>query len=159
MIAIIGCGNLNRQDDGVGPSVIERLRSRFEEEPGVKLFDAGTDGMAVMFRARGCKTLIVVDASQMGVEAGAIHEIPGNELELEYKPGLNLHDFRWDAALHSGRQIFRDEFPEDVVVFLIEAKELGLGIGLSTPVSKAAGSVASRIAEIVGERLRGDGAD
>ena len=109
MIAVIGCGNLNRSDDGVGPEVIANLRSRGLEAYGARLFDAGTDGMAAMFAARGCCTLIIVDASRSGSDPGAIFEVPGEELEQRYQPSLNLHDFRWDHALFAGKKIFREE--------------------------------------------------
>ena len=139
MIAVIGCGNPNRQDDGVGPEVIRTLRLRNKESEDVRLFDAGTDGMAVMFAARGCTSLVIIDAAKSGSAAGAVYEVPGSELERAYAPGLNLHDFRWDAALHAGRQIFRSAFPKDVTVLLIEARELGLGIGLSENVAASVG--------------------
>ena len=153
VIAVVGCGNPNRQDDGVGQAVIETLRRKRIEGTGIRLLDAGTDGMAVMFSARGCSSLIVVDAAKTGAEPGAIYEVPGAELERPYKPGLNLHDFRWDAALHAGRQIFRDAFPSDVTVFLIEAAELGFGVGLTPAVSRAADKVACRIEALIAERL------
>ncbi|MDX8540770.1 hydrogenase maturation protease [Mesorhizobium abyssinicae] len=153
MIAVVGCGNLNRQDDGAGPEVIRVLRAAGLEGPDVKLLDAGTDGMAVMFAARGCRSLILIDAARSGVEAGAIYEAPGHELARPYYPGLNLHDFRWDAALHAGRHIFGAAFPDDVTVFLIEAGQLDLGLGLSVPVAKATLVVAQRIGEIVADRL------
>ncbi|MDX8533111.1 hydrogenase maturation protease [Mesorhizobium sp. VK25A] len=152
MIAVVGCGNLNRQDDGAGPEVIRALRAGGLEGHDVKLLDAGTDGMAVMFAARGCTSLVLVDAARTGVEPGAIYEVPGHELARPYTPGLNLHDFRWDAALHAGRKIFGAAFPEDVTVFLIEAKQLDLGIGLSPNVAAATLSVARRIERIVAER-------
>lgn len=152
MIAIVGCGNLNRQDDGVGPEVIRALRAGGLDGPGVKLLDAGTDGMAVMFAARGCTSLVLVDATRTGVEPGAIYEVPGRELERPYTPGLNLHDFRWDAALHAGRQIFGAAFPQDVTVFLVEAERLDYGTELSPSVAAAALSVARRIERIVAER-------
>lgn len=155
MIAIIGCGNPNRQDDGVGPEIIRALRLKGLESAGVKLFDAGTDGMSVMFSARGCTSLILVDAAKSGSEPGAIYEVPGSELERPYAPGLNLHDFRWDAALHAGRQIFREAFPKDVTVLLIEAKNLGLGIGLSDAVQAAAQTVSRRIEKLVGGHILG----
>ena len=60
-VAVIGCGNPNRSDDGVGPRVIALLREK-SLPPSVGLFDAGTDGMAVMYRARGVSRLIIVDA-------------------------------------------------------------------------------------------------
>ncbi|RUU10382.1 hydrogenase maturation protease [Mesorhizobium sp. M7A.T.Ca.TU.009.01.3.2] len=153
MIIVIGCGNLNRRDDGVGVEVIRALRQRNLEGPDVKLLDAGTDGMSVMFAARGCTSLIVVDASKTGVTPGAIHEVPGAVLERPYVPGLNLHDFRWEAALYAGRQIFREEFPKDVTVFLIEAAELGFGIGLSHDVAASAEQVSRRVEALISERL------
>lgn len=153
MITVIGCGNLNRQDDGVGLEVISELKRRRLEGPNVKLLDAGTDGMAVMFAARGCASLFLIDASITGVEPGAIYEVPGAELERPYKPSLNLHDFRWEAALHAGRQIFREQFPEDVTVFLIEAKDLGFGVGLSDSVLTSAKTVSDRIEALIGKRV------
>jgi hydrogenase maturation protease len=145
-LAVIGCGNLNRRDDGAGPEVLRLLRAApGRGEQGIRLLDAGTDGMAVMFAARGCQSLIIVDACRSGSEAGAIFEVPGAELEHAPAAGANLHDFRWDNALHAGRQIFRQEFPSDVTVFLIEAETVAFGIGLSERVAKAAAEVASRI--------------
>jgi hydrogenase maturation protease len=154
MIAVVGCGNLNRGDDGAGPHVIDALRTRQLEQHGVRLLDAGTDGMATMFAARGCRSLIVIDACRSGSEPGAIFEVPGSELALRYEPSLNLHDFRWDHALHAGRQIFRDEFPQDVTVFLIEAETVDFGIGLSSSVALATQKVADRIATLVRERAQ-----
>lgn len=153
VIAVVGCGNSNRRDDGVGPQVIGMLKRRGLEGATTKLLDAGTDGMAVMFAARGCTSLIVVDAARTGAEPGAIYEVPGAELERPYSPGLNLHDFRWDAALHAGRSIFREAFPRDVTVLLIEAADLDFGIGLTEAVAAAADKVVERIEALV--RARG----
>ena len=149
MIAVIGCGNLNRSDDGVGSELIRALRARQIPRPDLRLLDAGTDGMSVMFGARGCSSLIVVDCCRAGGEPGAIFEVPGEELEQAHQPSLNLHDFRWDHALHAGRQIFRDEFPRDVTVLLIQGREFGLGIGLSPEVAAAAERVCSRVEELI----------
>lgn len=128
----------------------ERLGDR---EPEVLLLDAGTDGMAVMFAARGCRSLIVVDACRSGSEPGAVFEVPGTELQQRYQPSLNLHDFRWDHALHAGRAIYGADFPDDVVVMLIEAADVDFGLGLSPQVAKAVTRVAARVEELVEERL------
>lgn len=154
MITVVACGNPNRSDDGVGLTVLQLLKSRaLAQDPLVRLLDAGTDGMAAMFAARGCRTLIVIDACQSGSEPGAIFEVPGSELTQRYAPSLNLHDFRWDHALYAGKAIFRDAFPDDVVVFLIEAQCLDLGLATSELVTAAASKVADRIEELVQVRL------
>jgi hydrogenase maturation protease len=155
MIAVIACGNANRCDDGAGPEVMRALRAGAlgGKGPDVRLLDAGTDGMAVMFAARGCRSLIIVDACRSGSEPGAMFEVPGEELLQRYQPSLNLHDFRWDHALHAGRSIYGEDFPKDVVVLLIEAADVGFGLELSPQVSEAVARVAARIEELVEERL------
>jgi hydrogenase maturation protease len=156
MICVIGCGNPNRLDDGVGPEVIRQLRFRdFSGAPEPPLLiDAGTDGMAAMFAARGAKSLIIVDACRSGSAPGAIFEVPGAELEREYAPRLTLHDFRWDHALYSGRRIFRETFPTDVTVVLVEAGTVALGLGLTPPVAAAAAKVVDRVETLIKDRLR-----
>ena len=151
MIAIVGCGNPNRSDDGVGSEVLRllSLRNIADWTPQARLFDAGTDGMSVMFAARGCRSLVVVDACRSGSEPGAVFEVPGAELEQRHVASLNLHDFRWDHALFAGRRIFREAFPEDVTVFLIEAENLALGTTMSAAVAAAAVKVADRIEDML----------
>ena len=155
MIAVIGCGNPNRLDDGAGIEVLRRLHARgFDGDAEcVRLLAAGTDGMAAMFTARGCRSLIVIDACRSGSDPGAVFEVPGDELEQRYRPSLNLHDFRWDHALYAGRQIFREQFPSDVVVVLIEALTTELGVGLSEPVLAAVARVTDRIEVLIRSRL------
>lgn len=151
MLAIIGCGNSNRSDDGVGVFVAQALQQRMRASPrdDVRVFDAGTGGMEVMFQARGTRRLIVVDASRSGSAPGAIFEVPGAELQREHAPSFNLHDFRWDHAIAAGQKIFRDQFPADVSVVLIEAQSLALGLELSAPVREAAARVIASLSEII----------
>lgn len=146
-IAVIGCGNANRTDDAAGLEVIKLLKmSRaLSERSDVQLLDAGTDGMAVMFAARGCTTLFIVDSCSTEAQAGAIFEVPGSKVETQFKPSLNLHDFRWDHALHAGRQIYKEAFPSDVTAYLIEAHSLEFGCELTPDVSRAAALAARRI--------------
>jgi hydrogenase maturation protease len=155
-IVVVGCGNPNRGDDGVGPQVIGVLGARpIAADPRVRLLDAGTDGMAVMFAARGCRTLIIVDACRSGSEPGAIFEVPGGELELRHEPSFSLHDFRWDHALFAGRRMFGADFPSDVTVLLIEAASVELSLELSPRIADAAGQVAARVESLMLSRLAG----
>lgn len=143
VLTIIGCGNSNRSDDGVGVHVAQRLKEVLRETPkeNVRVFDAGTGGIDVMFQARGSSRLIIIDAGNTGSEPGAIYEVPGEELTTDREQSYSLHDFRWDHALYAGRRIFRENFPTDVTVYLIEAAKLDLGLEMSEPVLKAADEV------------------
>jgi hydrogenase maturation protease len=157
MLAVIGCGNLNRSDDGVGVVIAQRLLALPQPpDAPVKIFDAGTSGMDILFQARGARKLVIIDASSSGSEPGAIFEVPGSVLENRQAPSYTLHDFRWDHALYAGRRIWADEFPADVTVFLIEAATLGFGLDLSPQVSKAADLVTARIAALIVQHCSAD---
>ena len=152
MIAIIGCGNANRSDDAAGLEVVRalKLRGTLSSRDDIRLLDAGTDGMAVMFAARGCSALVVVDACKTGAEPGALFEVLGHELERTPSSSLNLHDFRWDNALFAGRKMYGDDFPRDVMVYLIEAKTLDFGLGLSAEV----GATVATVVKTIEQRLQ-----
>lgn len=151
MLAVIGCGNANRSDDAVGVVVARALQDRLRDRPraNVRVYDAGTGGMDVMFQARGARKLVIIDAGRTGSEPGTIYAVPGSELEVERTPSLNLHDFRWDHALYVGRKIFREDFPVDVTVYLVEAASLELGLELSTAVRQAADQLIDRLGNLV----------
>jgi hydrogenase maturation protease len=150
-IAVIGCGNTNKSDDGLGPEVIRLLRDRksLRDDSRVSLLDAGTDGMAVMFAARGCTALIVVDACRTGAGPGTIFEVPGHELESSPPHSINLHDFRWDHAIHAGRRIYAGSFPSHVVAYLVEARSVEFGIGLTQDMR----SSANRVVDLIEARV------
>lgn len=155
LTAVIGCGNANRSDDAAGVAVIRALARRPElaGRSDVKLLDAGTDGMAVMFAARGCRRLVIVDACRTGAPAGAIFEVPAEEVAAPHQAGLTLHDFRWDHALHAGRRMYGDDFPAEVTVLLVEAASLELGLELSPEVARAVDRVVDRVVDLVVDRV------
>lgn len=151
MLAIIGCGNLNRNDDGVGVIIAQRLQQYLivQPHPNVRVFDCGTSGMEVMFQARGSTQLIMLDASSTGSQPGAIFKVPGSELEALPEPSYNLHDFRWDNALAAGRKIFQNDFPTVITVYLIEAANLDFGWELSPAVEHAADFVFEELITVI----------
>ncbi len=140
MLTIIGCGNSNRSDDGVGPYIAQQLAAHLKTSPAdeVRIFDAGTGGMDVMFKARGSSELIIIDACSSDSEPGSVFEVPEAELRIRQDPVTNMHDFRWQHALYTGRQIFGDDFPINVTVLLIETQSTGLGLTLSAKVKVSA---------------------
>ncbi|QAZ39049.1 hydrogenase maturation protease [Methylibium sp. Pch-M] len=151
MRVIIGCGNLNRSDDAAGVRVVQCLRERFRDDlpADLRLFDAGTGGMEVMFQARGARQLVIVDACRSGSTPGAIFRLPGSEIGRAHTPAYSLHDFRWDHAVHAGRRILGADFPADVTVYLVEAASLDLGTELSMPVRAAVETVVGHIVDAI----------
>jgi len=134
-VLVVGCGNLLRGDDAVGPLVIRRLQER--GVPGhVELADAGTAGMDVAFRMRGRAKVVVVDAALSGAAPGTVVRVPGQELaELPPAHGVDQHSFRWSHALAVGRWLLGEAYPRDVVVFLVEAASTEPGADLTPAVA------------------------
>ena len=141
-VLVVGCGNLLRGDDGVGPVLIRHLWDRGVPD-GAKLVDGGTAGMDVGFQMRGAQRVVIVDAcvsqresgSQTGAAPGTVYRVPGEELtDLPPLQGLHTHSFRWDHAIPFARWALGEACPTDITVFLIEAGAMDLGAELSEPV-------------------------
>lgn len=147
---IIGCGNLLRGDDAVGPVLVRHLWER-GLPPGVRCADGGTGGMDVAFQMRGVPHVILVDACRSGSEPGATFQLQGSDVEhLPPLAGVNLHAFRWDHALAFARWALKDEYPARIDVYLIEAQSLSVGEPLSPPVDAAMRRLADRLLSTLG---------
>lgn len=148
---VVGCGNLLRGDDGVGPILIRHLWDQGTPE-FVTLVDGGTAGMDVAFKMRGAEQVIIIDASTTGASPGTIYRVPGEELEdLPPLDGLHTHQFRWDHALAFGRWLLGDQYPDRIEVFLIEAAQTEPGADLSAPVEAALHQVLALVRQGWGE--------
>lgn len=135
---VIGCGNLLRGDDAFGPILVRRLLDR-GLPPAVEVADGGTSGMDVAFRMRGMARVVLIDAATTGGgEPGTIYRMTGDDVaELPPLEGINLHAFRWDHALAFGKWVLKEDYPDDVVVYLVEAAGFGFGDPLSPSVAEA----------------------
>jgi hydrogenase maturation protease len=155
---IIGCGNLLRGDDGVGPFIIRKLWDLGLPD-GVRVADGGTAGMDVAFKMRGADQVIIVDAARTGAEPGTLYRVPGEELEqLPPLTGMHLHAFRWDHALAFGRWLLKDEYPQNITVYLIEGACFDFGAPLSPPVVERMHALAEHLVETLnGESVRREG--
>jgi hydrogenase maturation protease len=115
--------------------------------------------MDVAFAMKGARRVIVVDASCIGVEPGTIHKVPGEELTDLTPPEGNLHRFRWDQALGFAMWLLKDEYPQDVTVWLVEGESFEAGDALTAPVQASVERIADAIVADVAADREGEGAD
>lgn len=133
-LLVIGCGNILRGDDAVGPVLVRHLYERGVPD-GVRVVDGGTSGMDVAFGMRGAGRVVIVDAASTGAEPGTVYRVPAEELaELPPIDGLHTHNFRWDHALSFSAWLLGPERPTDVTVYLVEAGSLEPGAPLTPAV-------------------------
>ena len=145
---VVGCGNLLRGDDGVGPVLIRELWEDYGAELplGLELVDGGTAGMDIAFKMRGVRQVLMIDAAATGSAAGTVFEGPGHELEnLPLLEGLHTHLFRWDQALAFAHWLLGDDYPQQVTVWLVEVADVELGAELSEAARSGMAEVKQRI--------------
>lgn len=145
-VVVIGCGNILRGDDAVGPILIRHLWTEGDIPDSVTLVDGGTGGMDVAFKMRGAKSVVLIDAAATGAEPGTIYRVPGEEVEqLPPLQGLHSHNFRWDHALAFAHWLLADDYPDDITVYLIEAEQVTPGADLSTAVEESMKQVSTMV--------------
>jgi len=133
-VLVVGCGNLLRGDDGVGPVLVRHLWELGVPD-GAQIVDGGTAGMDTAFRMRGAGRVVIVDAAATGATPGTVYRVPGEEFaELPPLQGLHTHSFRWDHAIAFARWALGEACPDDITVFLIEVSGIDYGADLSGPV-------------------------
>lgn len=136
-LVVVGCGNLLRGDDALGPMVIRSLWDRGVPDD-VRLVDGGTAGMDVVFAVRNAERVIIVDAASTGNEPGTVYRLDADELvDLAPQPGLHSHSFRWDHAIGMARWMLGTHCPDDITVLLGEVSSVDPGAELSVPAQAA----------------------
>ncbi len=71
---ILCFGNLLHGDDGFGPAVYQRL-SALPLPNDLRLFDAGTPGLAALALFQDCDEVIIIDALAPGVAPGRLNHL------------------------------------------------------------------------------------
>lgn len=143
---IIGCGNLLRGDDGVGVHVVRELEKL--SLPGkVKIIDAGTRSLDMLFQMEAEDKVVIIDAVKGGLEAGTIYRLTKEDLSSPEATPISLHEVKLEYALRMGDRIWGERSPREIVIFGVEAASLIQGIGLSPKVEECLPKLVNLILE------------
>ncbi len=149
-IAIMGFGNPVRSDDAVGIYIIEKLRETIGDNESISIFDMGTAAFEVLFGLKGHDKILLVDAVLNTNEpVGTLFKVPAEEVMSapQEDPMVFLHSIKWDQALSYAKKILREEYPEDIQVYLIAVENTRLEVELSKVVQDAGDKVVNLILE------------
>lgn len=131
-VAIIGVGNEYRRDDGVGPVLIERLEGR--TPAGVSLTLSDGEPSQLLDAWSGADLAVVVDAVLCEPSTpGRIHRSTVDALPIGST--ASTHALGIPEAIRLAEALGRA--PRRLVVFAVEAADLGFGVGLSPAVADA----------------------
>lgn len=136
---IIGCGNLQRMDDGAGVLVAQRLR-----EVGVPAEIQSGGAFELIAGWDNKEHLILIDAVRTGAPAGTIHVWEGSPPQLPHATHFSSHGFGLAEAFRLGQIL--NCLPERITVFGIEGDQFGMGEQVSPDVLTATERLAQQIA-------------
>jgi hydrogenase maturation protease len=123
MIHVICFGNLWQGDDGFGIRVFQRLRSRREWPAHVKVFEAGTAGLAALGYFEGCRKAVIVDALKIGGAPGRVHRLALDEIDVP-DVAYSLHQLGVNHLLAAMTVAFAGRDMPEVVVIGAETGEI-----------------------------------
>lgn len=108
---ILGVGNIYRGDDGIGPRVIEKLKSQLLSDTPVSdtnwdIIDGGIDGLALLDIIQQYSKAIIIDAVNMNEPPGTIKIFtPGEAKILIHSDALSTHGFGLAEVLALSQQL------------------------------------------------------
>lgn len=137
---IIGCGNLQRMDDGAGVLVAHRLR-----ELGIPAEVQSGGAFELIADWERDVRIILIDAVVTGAPAGTIHVWEGTPPSLPHPQHFSSHGFGLAEAFRLGQIL--DCLPEHITVYGIEGDQFGMGERLSSEVAAAVDQIVRQFAE------------
>jgi len=137
---VVGIGNILLRDEGIGCHVVGALEGI--SLPDVQVIDGGTCP-DVLQLLEDVDKLVVVDAVRGGGMPGQIYRFRPEDVTLEQKPLLSLHDM---SLIDSLKLMQLRHKVGDAVIIGVEPKEINCGLELSPELQE-------RIPQIIGAIL------
>jgi hydrogenase maturation protease len=150
-LLVVGIGNSDRGDDGVGPLVVRRLGECMPAElaGSVTILERGGDALALIDDWAGRDGVILVDAAAPVSAPGRIHRFNLFEDVLPIEISLSsTHAFGVADAVGLARTL--GLLPNHLIVYAIEGADFGLG----TPMTRLVGAAADEVVERIIDELR-----
>jgi hydrogenase maturation protease len=145
-IKIIGFGNKYRSDDGIGIRVIEEIK-KLDFFKDIDVIDCGTSGIDLLFLAKSCKKIIIIDALDTGIDTDEVFCIKADDIEEFIKKdckSLSLHDLNLSDILKLIRTLKIDT---DITIIGIKPINMDFGEHLSPEIESKMPQIISIIKE------------
>ena len=130
------------KDDGIGAHIVHELE-KLRLPEGVKVLEAGTRGLGLVDLMREAPKVVFLDAVDMGKKPGTVKRFTPKDINVALdKVRFSLHEVGlpqvFDLAAVLG-------VSPEVVVFGIQPKDLGQGIGLSPELKRAVPNIVKSV--------------
>lgn len=141
-VLIIGIGDASRGDDGLGPAVLQSLRTA---DPGpVQHYLAVGDLSDLVLRWGAETDVAIVDAVSAGLEPGTIVHIDGlTEVLPAEEQAVSSHSIGLQPVIDLARLL--DRLPRSLTIFGIQVSQTEVGSDLSPEVQASLDPLAQMI--------------
>lgn len=139
---VIGVGNDHRRDDRCGLDVVRELKRRLEGR--ARLAECPGDALRLLDLWGNEPEVIVIDAVRSGHSPGRVMRLEVTEAGFPSVGTTSTHGLSLAEAIGLARSLGRA--PDRLVVYAIEAADVGMGDGLSPEVAKGVHETADRVA-------------
>jgi len=151
---VIGVGNRDRGDDGVGPLVADAVRGRCGGSVLVHVAEGDLSDLPMRWEPD--QDVIVVDATVGGRSPGEVSVIDALADGLRLESGLlSSHGIGLAEAVELGRILGR--LPRSLVIFGVEAKRFEHFEPVADEVASAVPDLVERIVALVGKAAHASG--
>ena len=140
-ILVMGLGNPDRGDDGIGPMVAHALAGRVPS--GVRVAARGGDMLSLIDEWDGVELLVCIDAAEPAGTPGRIRRIDLATESLPPERGASSHAFGLAEAIALARAL--GTAPARIAVYAVEGSDFAVGAEMTPPVAAAVQDVADRV--------------
>lgn len=140
---VLGLGNILLQDEGVGVRVIERLQAQYVFPEEVTVLDGGTLGLDLLQHLEESDRVVIVDAVKADKPPGTLVRLVNDEIPAFLGPKVSPHQIGLQDLL--GLAKLRGHFPEQVILWGVQAERLEPGLELSPVVAAQVEPLAARV--------------
>lgn len=129
---IVGIGNEDRGDDGIGARVVRRLR---ELRPDLETKILRGDASSLLDAWEGKDEVVLVDIVRSGAPVGSVLRFDASERPVPWRAQSSTHGLGVAEAIELGRSL--GKLPRKIVVIGIEGSRFELGNPSSLPIGEA----------------------
>lgn len=145
---ILGIGNTLLADEGLGIHLLDYLRDRYPDLPGVTYLDGGTLSFTLAPQIEDCDNLLVLDAAQLQSDPGTIALLEGTEMDDFISHGQrSVHEVGLADLMSIAR--LQGCLPGKRALLGIQPRQLGWGETPSADVAKALPEAAAKIIDLL----------
>jgi len=145
---VLGIGNTLLSDEGLGVHLLEYLRERHPELPGVTWLDGGTLSFTLAPLIEEHENLIVLDAAQLNKPPGSISLLMGDEMDAFVGHGKrSVHEVGLIDLLTIAH--LQDRLPVKRALLGIQPAEFGWGDRPGEVVARAIPEAATQVLKLL----------